>query len=78
LVSIGRNNSTVINKEPFNKPIITMLALHCYVKSVTYLLALLEVVNAEFGMLLKELKRRKTILLFAAFKNAFSINNKTA
>jgi hypothetical protein len=78
LVSIGRNDSTVIDEEPFNEPIITMPALHRHVESVTYLPALLEVANAEFGMLLKELKRRKTISSFAAFENAFSIDNKTA
>jgi hypothetical protein len=78
LVSIGRNDTTIINEEPFNEPIVSMPALFHYVEVVLYPLLLLEVANAEFGKLIKALKVGKAILTFAAFDNAFSIDNKPA
>jgi hypothetical protein len=78
MVSIRRNNTTIINKEPFNEPIVSMPALFYYIEVVLYLLLLLEVANAEFGKLIKALKAGKAILTFAAFNNAFSIDNKPA
>jgi hypothetical protein len=78
LISIGRDDSTVIDEEPFDEPIIALPALYRHVDSVTYPPALLDVANTEFGKLLEELKTRKTISTFAAFDHAFAVDNKTA